>query len=65
MVAARGLSLVAVSGKLPLVAGHGLLIAVGLVGSVVVVHGFSCSAACGIFPDQGLKLHHLRWQADS
>ena len=26
------------------------------VGSVVVEHGFSCLAACGIFPDQGLKL---------
>ena len=22
-------------------------------GSVVVAHGLSCSAACGIFPDQG------------
>ena len=25
-------------------------------GSVVVVHGLSCSAACGIFLDQGLNL---------
>ena len=24
-------------------------------GSVVVAHGFSCSTACGIFPDQGLN----------
>ena len=24
-------------------------------GSVVVVHGLSCSTACGIFPDQGLN----------
>ena len=23
--------------------------------SVVVVHGLGCSAACGIFPDQGLN----------
>ena len=36
----------------------------GLVaGSLVVVHGLSCSAACGIFPDQGLIL--CPWQADS
>ena len=26
------------------------------VGSAVVVHWLSCSTACGIFPDQGLKL---------
>ena len=32
-----------------LVAEHGLQSA----GSVVVAHGLSCSAACGIFPDQG------------
>ena len=34
-------------------------------GSVVVVHGPSCSAACGIFPDQGSNPCPLRWQADS
>ena len=34
-------------------------------GSVVLVHGFSCSVACGIFPDQGLNLCALHWQADS
>ena len=34
-------------------------------GSVVVVHGPSCSAACGIFPDQGLNPCPLHWQADS
>ena len=33
--------------------------------SVVVVHRFSCSTACGIFPDQGLNLCPLHWQADS
>ena len=26
---------------------------------------FSCSEACGIFPDQGLNLWLLHWQADS
>ena len=34
-------------------------------GSVVVAHGPSCSAACGIFPDQGLNPCALHWQADS
>ena len=32
------------------------------VGSVVAGNGPNCSAACGIFPEQGLNLH---WQADS
>ena len=35
------------------------------VGSVVVLHGLSCYAACGIFPAQGLKPCLLRWQEDS
>ena len=34
-------------------------------GSVVVAHGLSCSAACGIFPDQGPNPCPLHWQADS
>ena len=34
-------------------------------GSVVVAHRLSCSAACGIFPDQGLNPCPLYWQADS
>ena len=34
-------------------------------GSVVVAHGLSCSAACGIFPDQGSNPCPPRWQADS
>ena len=34
-------------------------------GSVVVAHGLSRSAACGIFPDQGSNLCPLHWQADS
>ena len=35
------------------------------VGSVVVVHGLSCSLACGIFPNQGSNPCPLCWQADS
>ena len=35
------------------------------VGKVVVVYRLSCSAACGIFPDQGLNPCPLHWQADS
>ena len=61
-VSVRGLSLVAASG------GHSSSWCAGLslsrplllrspgsrrAGSVVVAHGPSCSAACGIFPDQG------------
>ena len=34
-------------------------------GSVVVAHGPSCYAACGIFPDQGSNPCALHWQADS
>ena len=34
-------------------------------GSVIVAHGPSCSAACGIFPDQGSNRCPLRRQADS
>ena len=70
----RGLSLVAASG------GHSSSQCVGLsllwplllrstgsrcTGSVVVAHGPSCSAACGIFPDQGSNPCPLHWQADS
>ena len=36
-----------------------------LMGSVVVAHGLSCSAACRIFPDQGSNPCPLHWQADS
>ena len=32
---------------------------------LVVEHGLSCSAACGIFLDQGLNLCPLHWQVDS
>ena len=73
-VSVRGLSLVAASG------GHssswcaGLSLSQPLLlrstgsrceGSVIVAHGPSCSAACGIFPNQGLNLCPLHWQADS
>ena len=34
-------------------------------GSAVVAHGPSCSAACGILPDQGSNLCPLHRQADS
>ena len=34
-------------------------------GSVAVAHGPSCSAACGILPDQGPNPCPLHWQADS
>ena len=33
--------------------------------SVIVAHGPSCSAACGIFLDQGSNPCPLHWQADS
>ena len=70
----RGLSLVAVSGghSSPRCAGLSLsrpllLRSTGSrrAGSVVVAHGPSCSAACGIFPDQGSNPCPLHWQADS
>ena len=34
-------------------------------GSIIVAHGPSCSAACGIFPDQSSNPCALHWQADS
>ena len=72
-VSGLGLSLVAASG------GHSSLRCAGLslswpllwstgsrrAGSVVVAHGLRCSAACGIFPDQGSNQCPLHWQADS
>ena len=73
-VSVRGLSLAAASG------GHSSSRCAGLslsrplllrstgsrrAGSVVVAHGTSCSAACGIFPDQGSNPCPLYWQADS
>ena len=32
---------------------------------LVVLHGFSCPTACGIFLDQGLNLCPLHWQVDT
>ena len=73
-VSVWGLSLVAASG------GHSSSRCAGLslswplllwstgsrcAGSVVVAHGPSCSAACGIFPDQGSNPCPLHRQADS
>ena len=73
-VSVQGLSLVAASG------GHSSSRCAGLslsrplslrstgcrrTGSVIVAHGPSCSAACGIFPDQGSNPCPLHWQADS
>ena len=73
-VSVRGLSPVAASG------GHSSSRCTGLslsrllllrstgsrrAGSVIVAHGPSCSAACGIFPDQGSNPCPLHWQADS
>ena len=73
-ISVRGLSLVAASG------GHSSSRCTGLslsqplllqstgsrrAGSVVVAHGLNCSAACGIFPDQGSNPCPLHWQADS
>ena len=73
-VSVRGLSLVAASG------GHSSPRCAGLslsrpllwrstgsrrAGSVIVAHGPSCSAARGIFPDQGSNPCPLHWQADS
>ena len=72
--AVRGLSLVAARGatlRCSVQASHcgdfscGGAQALGAWASVVVVHRLSCSAACGIFPDQGLNPCPLRWQEDS
>ena len=35
------------------------------VASLVVAHGLSCPATCGIFLDQGSNLCLLHWQVDS
>ena len=73
-VSVRGLSLVVASGghSSPRCAGLSLsrpllLRSTGSrrAGSVIVAHGPSCSAAYGIFPDQGSNPCPLHWQADS
>ena len=73
-VSVRGLSLVVASGghSSSRCAGFSLSWPLPLrgtgsrrTGSAVVAHGPSCSAACGIFPDQGSNPCPLHWQADS
>ena len=73
-VSVRGLSLVAASGGPSSSRCAGLSLSRPLLlrstcsrraGSVVVAHGPSCSAACGIFPDQGSNPCPLHWHADS
>ena len=66
-LAARRLSLVAASGGYSSLwcAGFFQQNALGAQASVVVAHGLSCSAACGIFLDQGSNPCLLHWQADS
>ena len=73
-VSVRGLSLIAASGDHSSSRCAGLSLSRPLLlrsagsrraGSVVVAHGPSCSAACGIFPDQGSNPCPLHWQADS
>ena len=73
-VSVRGLSLVAASGGRSSSRCAALSLSRPLLlwstgsrraGSVVVAHGPICSAACGIFPDQGSNPSPLHWQADS
>ena len=68
-VSALGLSPVAASGGHSSSQHTGLSLSRPLLlrstGSVVVAHGSSCSAACGIFPDQSSNPCPLHWQADS
>ena len=73
-VSVRGLSLVVASGGYSSSRCTGLSLLRPLLlrstgsrrtGSVVVAHGPSRSAACGIFPDQGSNPCALHWQADS
>ena len=72
-VAARGLSLFAMSWGYSSLRCAGFLQWLLLLqstgsrvqASVVVAHGLTCSAACGIFPDQGSNPCPLNWQADS
>ena len=73
-VAVRGLSLVVARGRHSSSRCAGLSLSWPLslrstgsrrAGPVVVAHGPSCSAACGIFPDQGSNPRPLHRQADS
>ena len=60
-----GLLFIAVRGPLTIAASRCGAQAPDAQSSVVVAHGLSCSAACGIFPDQGPNPCPLHWQADS
>ena len=73
-VSVRGLSLVVASGDHSSSRCAGVSLSRPLLlrstgsrrtGSAIVAHGPSCSAACGIFPDQGSNPCPLHWQADS
>ena len=72
-VSVRGLSLVAASGGLSSSRCAGISLSRPLLlrstgsrrAGSVVAHGLSCSAACGILPDQGSNPCPLHWQADS
>ena len=73
-VSVQGLSLVVASGDHSSLRCTGLSLSRPLLlrstgcrcaGSVIVAHGPSCSAACGISPDQGSNPCPLHWQADS
>ena len=73
-VVLQGLSLVVTGGGYPSLQCEGFslqwLLLLQSTGSrhpglAAVAHGCSCSAACGIFLDQGLNLCPLRWQEDS
>ena len=64
-VAVHGLSLLSERGLLLWGFFCGGAQALCVQASVVVALGLSCSLACGLFPDQGLNLCPLNWQADS
>ena len=61
----RGPLFIAVRGGLTVVASLVAEHSSRRAGSVVVAHGPSRSAACGILPDQGSNPCPLHWQADS
>ena len=65
VAASTGYSLIAVPRLLIVVAS--LVVVPGLMGTglTVTVHGLCCSAAYGIFPDQGSNPCLLHWQVDS
>ena len=61
----RGPLFIAVHGPLTIAASPAAEHRLRREGSVIVAHGPSRSAACGIFPDQGSNPCPLHWQADS